>query len=213
MPTAAAMNILMMGTRTTHADALHAAGRREEAAQVVRRRRAAPEGMAARISAALFRARLSVLRPAAGQGRPRRRARPGEPNLGMGSAATIGCSISRSTRSPSAAPISGWRSRPLARSDRPQRRAMTRAPPAPASTRPSTACAPPGTSDHRPSRPPRPRRLPPQRRRLGRRHARSRRGRGDRRAGADAALSLRHGARTRAARVRAGSRRSRRSMG
>ena len=44
--------------------------------------------------------------------------------------------------------------------------------------------------------------LPPQRRRLGRRRARSRRGRGDRRAGADAALSLRHGARTRAARVR-----------
>ena len=168
----------------------------------VRRRRAAAGEMAARLSAALFPARLSLLRPAAGQERPRRRARPGEPNIGMArrknwllDLALDTLTLGRAHLGLALATIGAQQPAAAARDD--ERIARARLDEAVDGLRAA------GHSRLYPSRPPRPRRLPPQRRRLGRRRARSRRGRGDRRAGADAALSLRHGARTRAARVRA----------
>ena len=118
----------------------------------VRRRRAAAEGMAARISAALFPARLSVLRPAAGQGRLRSRARPGDRTInGIAGSQSLAARYRARRAHPRPRPSrTGARDRWRAATGS-CRRARTRAPPAPASTRPSTAYAPPGNADDVPA--------------------------------------------------------------
>ena len=82
----------MIASRSTHADALHASGKRDEAASLFADAEQRQEKWQPAYPLLYSLQGYRLLRPAAGQERPRRRPRPGEPDNRMGYAGKLSLS-------------------------------------------------------------------------------------------------------------------------